>query len=63
VKKTRQVYEQLQSSYSRLWAAMRDGQVRTPAVRDCSGDFLWSDEEVEAARQALSVDRRRKVPL
>jgi hypothetical protein len=61
VKKSREVCQLLESSYSRLFAAIRDLKIPPPALRDCSGDFLWSDQEIAAARQALATDRRRKV--
>jgi hypothetical protein len=61
VKKTRQVLEELQSNYHRLMSAIRGGKIRAPAMRDVSGNFWWTPEEIQAARQALSIDRRRKV--
>jgi hypothetical protein len=60
VQKTRQILESLNTNYSRLAGALQRGKVRAPDARDASGDFLWSPAEVEAARQALAVDRRFK---
>jgi hypothetical protein len=58
--KTKQVLVTLQTNYTRLQAAWKSGRIRSPTHRDASGDFLWTDEEVEAARSALATDRRYK---
>jgi hypothetical protein len=43
--------------YHVLYALVRDGVVAEPP-RDTSGDFVWREEDVEAARQALAARRR-----
>jgi hypothetical protein len=58
VKKTRQVLEELQKNYHQLFSAIRGGKVRAPTTRDASGDYLWSEGDISAARAALAVDRR-----
>jgi hypothetical protein len=32
----------------------------SPPGRDTSGDYLWTDADIERAREALKIDRRRK---
>ena len=44
-----------------LNALVRSGKLGPPSERDSSGHYLWSDEDLEAARAALRTDRRRKV--
>jgi hypothetical protein len=31
-----------------------------PPLRDSAGDFWWSEEDIQRARDALKIDRRRK---
>jgi hypothetical protein len=50
---------QLGITYYRLISLLRS-QKLTPPQKDSSGDYLWSAADLEAARQALLVDRRRK---
>jgi len=47
-------------TYWRLVSAMRGGKITPLPARDCSGDFIWSDEDLERARAALQTDLRRK---
>jgi hypothetical protein len=47
-------------SYSRLCWLLRADKL-TPPLKDSSGDYVWADKDVEAARRALAIDRRRKV--
>jgi hypothetical protein len=42
--------------YWRLIGLLRYGKI-TPPTRDTSGDYLWSDEDMSRARQALAVSR------
>jgi hypothetical protein len=39
--------------------ALRSGKLSPPA-KDVSGDFAWSPEDIERAREALARDGRRK---
>jgi hypothetical protein len=61
-RKTRQVCEVLGTNVNKIWAAMRSGKLGPPAARDCSGDFLWTEQEIEAARRALAIDLRSVPP-
>ena len=38
---------------------IRAGTIRRPP-KDTSGEFCWEPEHIEAARQALQIDLRRK---
>lgn len=60
--KTRTTAQLLGVSPGALLAAIRSGKVAEPIARDVSGHYLWSEQEIEAARAALAVDRRRRVP-
>jgi hypothetical protein len=44
---------------SHLYSLIRSGKVPAPP-KDSSGDYLWDQDALEAAREALAVDRRRK---
>jgi hypothetical protein len=55
--KTRQLCESLNISHDAIMNALRRRKIQPPQ-KDCSGDYVWSPAEVEAARLALSVDRR-----
>ena len=57
--KTRQVASILGTNPAALRAAIERGKVPAPA-KDVSGDFAWTEEDIEATRAALAVDRRRK---
>jgi hypothetical protein len=43
-----------------LRAAITNGKLAPPERRDESGHFLWDTEDLERARAALAVDRRRR---
>lgn len=58
--KTSQVARQLGTPYHRIASALR-AQKLSPPGKDFSGDFVWTEADVEALRQALAEDRRRKV--
>ena len=45
--------------YSHLASLLRSGKF-PPPQKDSSGDFLWSPQDLEAARRAMALDRRRK---
>jgi hypothetical protein len=59
VKKTPVAALELDITQSHLHYLVRARKVKPPA-RDSSGDFLWSDADLEAARRALAIDRRRR---
>jgi hypothetical protein len=49
--------------YYTLIGLLRSGRI-PPPVKDSSGDYLWSTEDIERARQALRRPRQRKaVPV
>jgi len=45
--------------YYRLFRLIRVGQIKPP-MRESGGDYVWTEKDVEATRQALETDRRRK---
>ena len=51
--------EVLSVSEANLHYLIRARKIAAPS-KDTSGDYVWSDSNIEAARQALSVDRRRR---
>jgi DNA-binding transcriptional MerR regulator len=53
------VARQLGVAYSRLFALIREGKLVPPA-KDSSGDYVWTEQDVEAARQALASRGRRR---
>jgi hypothetical protein len=57
--KSRAVATELAISYYRLFELIRSGKL-TPPGKDSSGDYIWTPEDVDRARQALAVGRRRK---
>jgi hypothetical protein len=60
VRRTRRAAEELGITEGNLHYLIRSRKLRPPE-RDSSGDFIWRDSDLEAARQALRIDRRRKV--
>jgi hypothetical protein len=40
-----------------LWNALRQGRFPAPG-RNGSGDYIWTPEDIEAARQGIAIDRR-----
>jgi hypothetical protein len=46
-------------SYHQLIGLLRYGKITAPA-RDSSGDYLWTDTDLDRARQALDTMRRPK---
>lgn len=46
-------------TYHRLISLMRYGKL-TPPARDSSGDFIWTDADMERIRQALALPRVRR---
>ncbi len=57
--KTPVAARELGVGYYRLLNLMRLGKL-TPPAKDSSGDYIWTDEDLEAARFALTIDFRRK---
>jgi hypothetical protein len=45
--------------YYRLISLLRAEKV-APPQKDPSGDYIWTDADLEAARRAMGVDYRRK---
>jgi hypothetical protein len=57
--KTPQAARELGVSYWKLCALLRSDKIPFPA-KDTSGDYVWSAADLERARAAMQVDRRRK---
>jgi hypothetical protein len=57
--KSRALADQLGITYYRLMELMRSGKLKAPQ-KDSSGDFVWSEDDVQRAREALAMGRRRK---
>ena len=51
-KKTAAVVRELGTTYDRLLNLIRFGKMAPPA-KDSSGDYCWTEEDVERARKAL----------
>jgi len=45
--------------YYRLIGLLRSEKLQPPQ-KDSSGDYVWTDDDLEAARRAMAVDLRRK---
>lgn len=45
--------------YYRLIGLLRSEKLQPPQ-KDSSGDYVWTDADLEAARQAMAIDYRRK---
>jgi hypothetical protein len=58
-RKTPVAARELGTTYYRLMGLLRSEKIEPPA-RDSSGDYVWTDGDLERARQALGVDRRRR---
>jgi hypothetical protein len=59
-RKTTVAAQELGIPYYRLIGLLRYGKMAAPA-RDTSGDYLWTDVDLERARQALAAGRRKAV--
>jgi hypothetical protein len=57
-RKSRDVADHLGISYYALFEMLR-GQHLKPPEKDSSGDYVWTDADVERARQALVIRRRK----
>jgi hypothetical protein len=45
--------------YHRLFSLLRAGKL-SPPRKDGSGDYVWVEADIGRAREALTVDRRRR---
>jgi hypothetical protein len=57
--KTRQVAEVLGTPAYQLMNLMVRNRIARPS-KDCSGNYWWTPQEVEAARQALATPYARR---
>jgi hypothetical protein len=57
-KKTKQVLEELNVTIWALYAALRS-KIRPLPAKDISGDWAWTEEDVERARVAMATDLRK----
>jgi hypothetical protein len=55
--KTIQAVKYLNTTYHKLIGLLRYDKIPLPA-KDCSGDYIWSPDDLERARQALDAMRR-----
>lgn len=46
-------------SYYQLFGLLRSDKL-PPPEKDSSGDYVWTDADMEAARKALAIDLRGK---
>ena len=61
MRKTTVAVRELATTYHRLIGLIRFGKIDPIPGRDSSGDYLWSDEDMQRARQALAaLDAARK---
>ncbi len=58
-RKTPAAARELGTTYHRLINLIRFDKITSPE-RDSSGDFLWSDADLDRARQALAAARTGK---
>jgi hypothetical protein len=60
-KKTKDVARELGISVLKLRAMLQNEKLEPPP-KDSSGDYVWTDADVERARVAAQTDRRRRRP-
>jgi hypothetical protein len=60
-RKTPVAARELNTTYHRLIGLIRFHKIDPLPIRDSSGDYLWSDEDMERARTALAAGRRKAV--
>jgi hypothetical protein len=58
--KTPEAAKSIGVSYHRLINLVRFGKISPPA-RDSSGDFLWTPDDLQRAREAFEARRREPV--
>jgi hypothetical protein len=56
-RKTTVAVRELGTTYHKLIGLLRFNKIPAP-LRDSSGDYLWSDEDLERARHALAARRK-----
>ena len=59
IRKSPVAARELGISYSRLISLLRSERLRPPQ-KDSSGDYLWTEQDLAAAREALAAAARRK---
>jgi hypothetical protein len=59
LRKSSAAAKELGISYYRLFGLLRAAKLPAPA-KDTSGDYIWSDHDLEAARQILVNEETRK---
>jgi hypothetical protein len=57
--KTPQAARELGMTVTRLRSMIQNEKIEPPA-KDTSGDFVWTAQDLERARQAALTDRRRR---
>jgi hypothetical protein len=57
--KTPVAAKQLNVPYSQVISLLRHGKIAAPA-KDSSGDYIWTEADITAAREALLRGRRHK---
>lgn len=58
--KTPVAARELGISYHRLFGMLRSAKL-TPPQKDSSGDYIWTEDDMEAARQILLKDQDGKM--
>ena len=62
-RKTSEVARLINVSFWSLSAAIRRDRIKPRPQKDGSGDLIWSDEDIERAREAFKkTGRRRRKP-
>lgn len=61
-RKTPVAARELGTTYHRLIGLIRFSKM-VPPERDSSGDYVWTDDDMARARQALAIDHRRKAVI
>jgi hypothetical protein len=57
-RKTVEVVRELGEPYYKVFGLIRYGKISYPS-KDASGDLLWTQADIEAARKALAAGRKR----
>ena len=55
--KTKAVADLIGITYHRLFELIRSNKI-PPPQKDSSGDYIWCEQDIERARQALAARRR-----
>jgi DNA-binding transcriptional MerR regulator len=55
--KTKAVADLIGITYHRLFELIRSNKI-PPPQKDSSGDYVWCEQDIERARQALAARRR-----